>query len=101
MSIAENLVVSERINIMVNEAGLRLIRQIDGVRAKCLCPFHSEKTPSFHIDERNGLWNCFGCGKGGDFLTFISHCSGIDSKTQFPQLLKYMDEHHGTSLYQE
>jgi DNA primase catalytic core len=101
MSIAERLPVSERINIMVNETGLRLVRQIDGVRSKCLCPFHSEKTPSFHINEKNGLWNCFGCGKGGDFLTFISQCSGIDSKTQFPQLLKYIDDRHGTSLYQE
>lgn len=101
MNIAERLSVSERIKIMVNEAGLHLIRQIDGVRAKCLCPFHSENTPSFYINERNGLWNCFGCGKGGDFLTFISHYSGIDSKTQFPQLLKYIDEQHATSLYQE
>ncbi len=101
MSIAERLPVSKRINIMVNEAGLRLIHQIDGVRSKCLCPFHSEKTPSFCINEKNGLWNCFGCSKGGDFLTFVSYSTGLDPKTQFPQLLKYIDERHGTSLYQE
>jgi DNA primase len=101
MSIAERVSVSERISIMVNEAGLRLIRQMDGTRGKSLCPFHSEKTPSWYVNETNGLWNCFGCGKGGDFLTFVSLYKGIDRQTQFPQLLKYIDEQHGTSLYDD
>lgn len=37
----------------------------------CLCPFHSEKTPSFRIDDSKGLYHCFGCGRSGDHLSFI------------------------------
>lgn len=36
-----------------------------------LCPFHNEKTPSFHVSPAKGIYKCFGCGKGGDSLGFI------------------------------
>jgi DNA primase len=38
---------------------------------KGLCPFHDEKTASFHVRPQVGLWHCFGCGKGGDVISFI------------------------------
>ena len=36
-----------------------------------LCPFHGEKTPSFHVNVENASFHCFGCGAGGDVITFI------------------------------
>ncbi|HQJ08108.1 MAG TPA: CHC2 zinc finger domain-containing protein, partial [Deltaproteobacteria bacterium] len=36
-----------------------------------LCPFHTEKTPSFHVDSGRQTYKCFGCGKGGDVITFL------------------------------
>ena len=38
---------------------------------KGLCPFHQEKTPSFHVDGARQMFHCFGCGKGGDALRFL------------------------------
>jgi DNA primase len=38
---------------------------------KGLCPFHDEKTASFHVRPQVGLWHCFGCGKGGDVISFV------------------------------
>lgn len=37
-----------------------------------VCPFHTEKTPSLHIDPHKGLWHCFGCLRGGDGIAFVA-----------------------------
>jgi len=42
-----------------------------GARFRGLCPFHQEKTPSFHVDPDKGFFKCFGCGKAGDAITFV------------------------------
>ncbi len=42
-----------------------------GSRLKGLCPFHAEKSPSFHVDPDKGFYKCFGCGKAGDAITFV------------------------------
>lgn len=42
-----------------------------GARLKGLCPFHNEKTPSFHVNPDKGFYKCFGCGKAGDVISFV------------------------------
>ena len=49
---------------------------------KGLCPFHDEKTPSFNIRPQLGHWHCFGCGEGGDVISFvqkINHLSFVEA----------------------
>ena len=48
---------------------------------KGLCPFHNEKTPSFSVNEQKGLWHCFGCGEGGDSISFVRKIKGCDFAT--------------------
>src|SRR4051812_5815287 len=42
-----------------------------GATYKGLCPFHSEKTPSFHVNRDKGFFHCFGCSAGGDVFKFL------------------------------
>ncbi|MEO0237280.1 MAG: DNA primase [candidate division WOR-3 bacterium] len=51
-----------------------------GSSLKGLCPFHSEKTPSFFVHPQRGFFHCFGCGKGGDVITFIQFIENVDFK---------------------
>lgn len=43
-----------------------------------LCPFHNEKSPSFSVSPENGFFHCFGCGAGGDVITFIKRIENLD-----------------------
>lgn len=43
-----------------------------------LCPFHSEKSPSFHVNDAKGLYHCFGCGANGDAIKFLREVEGLD-----------------------
>ena len=45
---------------------------------KGLCPFHNEKTPSFHVNLDKGIYKCFGCGEGGDVFTFVQKVKGLE-----------------------
>ena len=41
------------------------------------CPFHQEKTPSFHVDDRKGFYYCFGCQAKGDAITFVKESDNV------------------------
>ena len=47
------------------------LRPAGGGNLKGLCPFHDESTPSFNVTPVRGLFHCFGCGEGGDVITFL------------------------------
>ena len=49
-----------------------------GSRFKGLCPFHNEKSPSFHVNPDMGVYKCFGCGKSGDIITFVRETEGLN-----------------------
>jgi len=51
-----------------------------------LCPFHNEKTPSFHVSVGKGIFKCFGCGQGGDSVRFIME----HEKATYPEALRYL-----------
>ena len=59
-----------------------------GQTLKGLCPFHKEKTPSFHVNPVRGFFHCFGCGKGGDVFSFLQEIEGAS----FPDVLKMLAE---------
>ena len=47
------------------------LKRAGSTNFKGLCPFHQEKTPSFHVDSARQMFHCFGCGKGGDVVRFL------------------------------
>jgi len=59
-----------------------------------LCPFHTEKTPSFTVDEEKQLFHCFGCGLGGDIFTLVMEKESLS----FPEALRYLAEKYNIQL---
>jgi DNA primase len=57
-----------------------------GASHKALCPFHKEKTPSFHVNARTQSFKCFGCGAGGDVFKFLMLREGLDFPTAVRRL---------------
>ncbi|MGP7961315.1 DNA primase [Sanguibacter sp. A247] len=64
---------------------------------KGLCPFHDERTPSFHVRPQVGRWHCFGCGEGGDVISFVQKIDGLG----FTEAVEYLAGRAGITLRYE
>lgn len=65
-----------------------------GRNFKGLCPFHSEKTPSFMVNEERQIFHCFGCGTGGDVFAFLMKVNQMS----FPEAVEELARRYGVSL---
>ncbi|MBI4593862.1 MAG: DNA primase [Candidatus Rokubacteria bacterium] len=68
-----------------------------GVNWKGLCPFHAEKTPSFMVNPKKGIFHCFGCGVGGDAFGFLMR----QDRLTFPEAVRALAKSAGVALPEE
>lgn len=62
-----------------------------------LCPFHSEKSPSFNVYPENGSFYCFGCGAGGDVITFVRRIENLD----YMEAIRFLAQRSGMQVPEE
>src|SRR5258705_4247024 len=68
-----------------------------GAHWKGLCPFHSEKTPSFTVNPQKGIFHCYGCGVGGDAFGFVMR----QDRLSFPEAVRALAKSTGIALPDE
>jgi DNA primase len=81
-------------NDIVNVIGSYIRLQKKGSNHMGLCPFHNEKTPSFAVSSTKQMYHCFGCGEGGNVLTFVMEYENYS----FIEALKFLAERAGIKL---
>ena len=73
------------------------LKNAGGGSMKGLCPFHDEKTPSFNVNPSRGGYHCFGCGEGGDVISFLMKIDGLT----FMETVERLAEKYGVELKRE
>ena len=98
MFYSENLIEEVRMkNDIVDVISSYVKLQKKGSSYFGLCPFHNEKSPSFSVSPSKQMYYCFGCGAGGNVLTFIMEYENYS----FPEALKYLADRVGVELPQQ
>ena len=82
---------------MVGLVGSRTDLRRVGSRWVGLCPFHEERTPSFSVNAEQGLYHCFGCGEGGDAISFVRETEQLD----FAEAVELLAERFNVELKRE
>ncbi|HEY8115479.1 MAG TPA: CHC2 zinc finger domain-containing protein, partial [Actinomycetota bacterium] len=80
--------VRERTDIVKLVSGYLTLKKAGHDRLVGLCPFHTEKTPSFGVSPSKGLYHCFGCGKGGDAIGFLRDVEHLEFSEAVERLAK-------------
>jgi DNA primase len=80
--------VRERTDIVKLVSGYLTLKKAGHDRFVGLCPFHTEKTPSFGVSPSKGLYHCFGCGKGGDAIGFLRDVEHLEFSEAVERLAK-------------
>ncbi len=88
--------IRDRIDI-VDYISEHLELKKSGANYKALCPFHSEKTPSFVVSPAKQIFHCFGCGVGGDLISFVMKYEGVE----FMDAVKMLAERAGIKIEQK
>jgi DNA primase len=84
-------------NDIIQVIGERVTLQRSGANWRGLCPFHSEKSPSFFVSEQLQRYRCFGCSESGDIFTFLEKYDGMT----FAESLQYLADKAGITLTQQ
>ena len=87
----------ERADIVDVVSGYTRLKKAGGHTQKGLCPFHSEKTPSFTVDSARGLFHCFGCQEGGNVYQFVQKVENLP----FPEAVEWLARRVGFDLRYE
>ncbi len=85
-----------RVNIVDVVSRVATLRKA-GARFKGLCPFHQEKSPSFHVDPDKGFYKCFGCGKAGDIISFVRETEQLN----FTEAIEALGQRFGVPIEYE
>jgi DNA primase len=92
-SVRETVAAADMVEVVSARTQLRR----SGARWTGLCPFHDEKTPSFSVNPADKLYYCFGCGAGGDVISFVRETEQLD----FAQAVEWLAERYRVTLEYE
>ena len=99
MAIPEKFIteLTDRSDIVDVVSGYVRLTKRSGANLFGLCPFHSEKTPSFSVNRDKQIYHCFGCGKGGGVISFVMDMESLS----YPEAIAFLARRAGMQMPEE